>query len=467
MVGCKRCERPCMPLQISALSQAATTSNLYADSTCNSNLCLSVIYSPSEQTMNMTMSANGGGTPMGWYAVGTGSKMDKSNMMIGWVNADGTVTMSQRTANNHNDPTTTVSAKAASLETKHSFSNSTGTVWKWTFPMSSSDSTPTSSTPFIWAVNKNDNPTTSVSAHLKQHKNFGTFFLDLTKAYDASSSGSSSGSGSGSSSGNSNGVLTPSSASSDESTRTLNMSNNLIIAHMVFMILAWFLLVPSAILVGRFGRTLFTWFPVHRNIQIAAFVSVLIAFVIIVIEVAKGGGGHFDNTHGRAGLAIFIVMILQMALGQVGHVTKRFNPSRVVHVVIGLGVTVAAIWNSTEGLSLWEWGAPNWARWVLWAWAALMAVIYLAGLALLPKDLREWRANRDAQGEKTPYSLPQDSGTYLAGSGDAPMSAQHAAFTHGTQYADGPQHPGWGAPPLRAEASHSPTDYTKPQQHRF
>ena len=30
----------------------------------------------------MTMSANGGGAPMGWYAVGTGNKMAGSNMMV-------------------------------------------------------------------------------------------------------------------------------------------------------------------------------------------------------------------------------------------------------------------------------------------------------------------------------------------------------------------------------------------------
>lgn len=30
----------------------------------------------------MTMSANGGGAPIGWYSVGTGKRMDGSNMMV-------------------------------------------------------------------------------------------------------------------------------------------------------------------------------------------------------------------------------------------------------------------------------------------------------------------------------------------------------------------------------------------------
>lgn len=65
-----------------ALLGLAAAADVYADSTCNSNLCLSVIYSPAEQALNMTMSATGGAAPMGWYAVGTGFKMAGSNMMV-------------------------------------------------------------------------------------------------------------------------------------------------------------------------------------------------------------------------------------------------------------------------------------------------------------------------------------------------------------------------------------------------
>lgn len=66
-----------------ALLGVAAAADLYADSSCNSNLCLSVIYSPAEQALNMTMTATGGAAPMGWYAVGTGYRMAGSNMMVG------------------------------------------------------------------------------------------------------------------------------------------------------------------------------------------------------------------------------------------------------------------------------------------------------------------------------------------------------------------------------------------------
>lgn len=305
--------------------------------------------------------------------------------------------MSQRTASGHVDPTTSITALAANLEHKFSYSNSSGTVWAWSFPLSASDPAPTSITPFIWASNKNNNPASSTTASIRRHNAYGFFNLDLTKPYDASSSSSGSGSGSTSS-------LKPGSNTGSQNqngaSRILNRHNNIIIAHMVLMIVAWFLLVPAAILIGRYGRTFFKWFPVHRGIMGAAFLFVLVAFIIIVAETSSSGGNHFSSTHAKAGLAVFIIMLAQIALGVLGHKTKRFNPSRIVHVVIGLGVTVLAIWNATEGLQMWSWGAPRWASWILWIWAGILALAYLGGLALLPRDLRQWREERSSSSEK-------------------------------------------------------------------
>lgn len=361
-------------------------------------------------------------------------------MQIGWVDTTGNVVMSQRTASGHDDPTTSITALAANMEHRHSFSNSSGTVWAWSFPMSGSDKTPSSSTPFIWAVNKGNNPAASTSAHLRQHTSYGSMTLDLTKPYSASTSGTSGGSGT---------PVTPATGGNlTESSRILNRSNKLIIAHMVFMILAWFILVPAAILVGRYGRTFFKWFPVHRNIQIAAFLCVLIGIVLIIVEV--GSGQHFDSTHAKAGLAIFIIMFLQMVLGIVGHKTKRFNVSRIVHVVVGLGITVAAIWNSAEGLSLWDWGPPRWASWILWIWAGLLAIAYLAGLTLLPRDLRQWRESRDeASKEKRSYVDLSNNGT--PGTTEQPSPSDQPAM-----------HPGWGAPPLQTAPPQAYQSYSQP-----
>lgn len=297
-----------------------------------------------------------------------------------------------------------------------STTNSSATVWKWSFPLSSTDAVPNQQTPFIWAVNPSNNPVANNAASLKQHKSYGTLFLDLTKPYNTATGqdvGTPATASSSTSSSSSDPSSSDSSASSDpeEDQRTLSMSNNLIIAHMVFMILAWLVLVPAAILVGRYGRLLFKWFPVHRNIQMVASVFVLIAFILIVVEV--GSGEHFDSDHAKAGLAIFIIMILQMVLGILGHRTKRFHVSRIVHVVVGLGTTAAAVWNCTSGLLLWDWAPPRWSTYVIWAWAALLAVIYLIGLVFLPKDLRQHKQHTlsekndvlQSHDTDTPYEL--------------------------------------------------------------
>ncbi|KAJ1018537.1 hypothetical protein NDA16_004819 [Ustilago loliicola] len=388
--------------------------------------------------MNMTMTASGGGAPIGWYAVGTGSKMAGSNMMIGWVDTTGKVVMSQRTAPGHDDPTTSISALAANLEHKFSFSNSSGTVWAWSFPLSASDRAPTSTTPFIWANNKNDNPASSTTASIRRHTAYGVFNLDLIKPYDPSSS-SSSDSGSSSS-------LKPGSntGSQNQSSRILNRRNNIIIAHMVMMIIAWFLLVPAGILIGRYGRTFFKWFPVHRAVMGAAFLFVLLGFIIIVAQTSSGDE-HFSSTHAKTGLAIIIIMVLQGVLGLVGHKTKRFNPSRIVHVVIGLGVTMLAVWNSTEGLSLWSWGVPQWAGWILWIWAGLLALAYLGGLALLPRDLRQWRADQNGSQEKQNMLGLRESSL-----GRGSVSTKHGSPT---------EQP--GAPPLQAAPSRAYQTYSQ------
>lgn len=396
-----------------AVTAAAASSEMYADSMCNSNLCLAAIYSPAEKMLNMTMSAQGGGAPMGWYAVGTGNVMAGSNMMIGWIDSTNNIMMSQRTTpSGHKDPQVAITAQAAVMDMAASTTNATTTVWKWAFPLSSTDPTPNKQTAFIWAVNKGNNPADASDAHLKQHKSYGTTFLDMTKPYTAANTGSTVDTPATSSSSSNSDSGADGEANDDEEPRALGMSNNLIIAHMVFMILAWLILVPAAILVARYGRLLFHWFPVHRNIQLAAFVSVLIAFILIVVEV--GSGEHFDSDHAKAGLAIFVVLFVQMALGLVGHRTKRFHVSRIVHVVVGLGITVTAVWNVTSGLQLWDWGVPMWATYVVWAWGALLLVIYLVGLVFLRKDLRQHRE----LGEKD-----AGSGTHLAAS--SPNSELH------------------------------------------
>ncbi len=124
-----------------------------------------------------------------------------------------------------------------------------------------------------------NNPAASTSAHLRQHTSYGSMTLDLTKPYSASTSGTSGGSGT---------PVTPATGGNlTESSRILNRSNKLIIAHMVFMILAWFILVPAAILVGRYGRTFFKVVPRASQHPDRCFPLRPHRIVLIIVEVGQ------------------------------------------------------------------------------------------------------------------------------------------------------------------------------------
>ena len=364
--------------------------------------------------------------------------------------------MSQRTAAGHNNPTTSISALAATLDSRQSSSNTSGTYWVWSFPMSSSDQVPTTSTPFIWAINKDDDPGSSPSSSIRRHTAQGQFTLDLTKPYNgASSSSGSTGSAT---------PVTPSEVgganSQATSNRTLNRSNRLVIVHMVFMILAWFILVPTAMLLARYGRTYFKWFPVHRGLMISAFVFVLIAFIVIVVQTSQANLPHFSSTHAQAGLAIFIIMFCQVLLGLVSHTTKRFNPSRIFHAIVGIGLFVTAVWNATEGFGLWQWNPPSSARWVLWIWFGIVAAAYLAGFALLPRELRRYRAEAGASEEKQEYlGLQHEASLGVASPGNS--TQQHSPGEQSQMQS------AWNEMPLQPAPSHAYETYQQSPTAQF
>lgn len=299
--------------------------------------------------------------------------------------------MSQRTTSSgHNDPTTSIQAQAAIQNSANTFSNSSGTSWSWSFPLSSSDPTPSSRTSFIWATNQRNSPSSSSSnANIREHTDYGQILLDLTKAYTLPSSGSS-----GSTTVTTPDTVAPGSDAQDPSLM-MNKYNRMIIAHMVFMILGWLVLAPAAVLLGRWGRTVSpSWFKHHRNIQFVAAIAVVIGFVVIVIETSWHEGGHFESKHAKVGLAIFIILFAQIALGAFGHRTQRFHALRIIHVVLGLIVIAASFWNTLEGLELWPYNTRDWPKYVIIAWIAVVAVAYLAGLVMLPKDVRQWKASK-------------------------------------------------------------------------
>lgn len=316
-------------------------------------------------------------------------------MLIAWT-ANGKPVLSHRSSSGYSMPSESraIGTFTANNDVSRTTTSNGGmTVVSWTFPQTSS---PGSTFNHIWASAPSTPSGATSTSSISKHNDHGMATMDFTLRYDGEAPKVPSGvtaltsfGGSTASTGSSNNSAMDSSSGRDLS----KYHNRVWIAHMVFMIVAWLVLVPSGIFIGRFGRSMFRWFPVHRNVQLAALVSLFIGFFLAVGSVSSAGKSHFDGTHQQVGLAIFILAVVQAILGQFGHVVKREKGWRVqnyVHILLGLLLFCLAVWNIHLGFEAWSWWrVPNSASYVIYAWAGFLGVVYLAGLALLPRQLRE------------------------------------------------------------------------------
>lgn len=107
------------------------------------------------------------------------------------------------------------------------------------------------------------------------------------------------------------------------------------------MVLAWMMIVPAGILVARYGRTFFTWFPVHQTIQIIGAIFIFLASILALVAVGKSSSGnnHFSSKHGKSGLVLLIIYGQQLLLGVVAHYYKSKTGKRYIgyiHMPLGI-----------------------------------------------------------------------------------------------------------------------------------
>jgi cytochrome b561 len=178
------------------------------------------------------------------------------------------------------------------------------------------------------------------------------------------------------------------------------MYNKGVMAHLIFMVLTFLVLVPAAILIARFGRTYFNWFPHHRNIQLLAVVFIVIGFALGV-SAAKPSPLN-EETHYQVGVAVFILFFFQVILGLITHEYKKRSGKRwlgYVHAPLGLIIFGLAVWNMETGWNIWASGYVAGAapRDVIYAWMGLLVLLYLIGLALLPREKKHGEAAEKVQ----------------------------------------------------------------------
>lgn len=172
---------------------------------------------------------------------------------------------------------------------------------------------------------------------------------------------------------------------------------------------------------------------------------------------------HFDSIHTRLGLVLFIILCVQVILGSLIHAlyrsNRRYRPvQNYVHAVFGIVLFALAIWTIHEGFEIWDWGVPDWTTYIVsglsgllvrsphlpffhlprrtaesgaarqeeqkvdltfhplcisvrypqvYAWAAVLAALYIGGLLLLPRQYRTEAALRELKEDLSTGDLYQ------------------------------------------------------------
>jgi len=372
-----------------ALTGAVVGVNAY----CSPDVCVTGAIEGS--TVTYTVESQHALSEIGWIGVGFGTQMVGAHMVVMWPNPDGKITLSQRSASGHFMPAVDPSPPSvATLSTGNSSLTATKPVFVFTMPAPSS-----TTQNMLWAFGPVSSKPSGEAADstFDQHDGHDTFSLTLSGGSSSSSSSSDSGSGSDSSA-----VVLP----------WLDYQK-LIVAHAALSSIGFLVLLPLGGLLARWARTFVpgpVWFNGHWIINFGlAGPAIIAGFALAYVGVQKAGGGH-SSTHTMLGLALFVLYLIQVTLGNIIHYIKPRRPTgrpvqNYVHAVLGIAIIALAFWQVRLGYKQ-EFkpftGHPV-PDSVNSAWLALVIIIpvaYFAGTALLPRQYRLEAESRARAAEK-------------------------------------------------------------------
>jgi len=174
-------------------------------------------------------------------------------------------------------------------------------------------------------------------------------------------------------------------------------------------------IIPIGIFFAAFGKRLgMLWFRIHVFVQAFGIVVISCAFIVIIERmgefVASTGQTHFRVAHGRLGLAIFIIAIIQPFLGALAD--ALFNPDRkfpgipdIIHRVFGYGLIILATVNIYLGLARYAYNTGASIETVIYVlfsiWVGFIGVTYAAFAILklvLPADINYLDGHKKSEG---------------------------------------------------------------------
>ncbi|KAF9648995.1 CBD9-like protein [Thelephora ganbajun] len=343
---------------------------------------------------------------IGWMGIGWGRQMSGSKIVVVWPNSDGTFTLSQRIATGHVLPS--VDSNPSRVATmQQSASDVTGSLPKFAFTMPVAT---VGTENIIWAFGLTNPGSTSPSASFTQHWDVGQSSLDLSKSLSTSTSSTSTPSSTNGSGNNGNNSSSNNNNNNNNGGTSLPLTktDRMIIAHGILCLVGFLFFLPLGALIARYFRTSTTaWFKVHQTIQ--SFIAgpiITVGWALGVAIVATGGGPHFTDTHTRLGLAIFILYVVQVLLGNIIHLFKpksflRRRPiQNYLHGFLGIVIIGISFYQVRIGYKIEYIEAtgrdplPKAVDIVYYVWVAVIPLLYFAGLSFLPKQYKQEAASR-------------------------------------------------------------------------
>ncbi|KAK0225379.1 hypothetical protein IW262DRAFT_1456466 [Armillaria fumosa] len=358
------------------LVAAAQSSNpsVTGDIRCGQYMCVKATVN--DTAVQYALASTGSKT-VGWMAMyvfaGFGSQMDNTQMVIMWSNNDGTITLSQRRGDGHNLPLVDSNPdRVAALVEAASSTTASNTTFAFTVDTAFQKTNVTTQR-IIFGFGSTNPRSSSVDADLEEHIGYGSFELNL------------------------NGNIT-----SGYSSDPLQPFERILVAHGILCILGFLLFLPFGSLLARYVRT-FTpmWYTGHWISQFAlAGPLIVVGFALGVQGVSSQGVPHLSDDHQKWGVGIFVLYLTQCALGAIIHWVKPKNrpgrpPQNYFHALFGLIIIGLAFYQVRTGYVT-EWpnttgrgGVANGANIAWYIWVVLLPLLYLAGLAFLPKQYRQ------------------------------------------------------------------------------
>ncbi|CAG8504448.1 6821_t:CDS:2 [Ambispora leptoticha] len=311
-----------LALIICAFVLSETFTGVNGQKACFSKIyCFTVSMPPSNANasanyVTFTMTAP---STVGWFGMGLGDGMVGSYLIIAWPNSDNTITISQRKATEHAEPSTTNQQSDLILDPSSGVQNGQMVaIIKRAVTVSGSTITTSGKQSFVWAYSTVNPESKQANASLTQHLNRGSTSIQLmTSSEQLDSSNPTNASTSVDYGGNY--VSLESGLTSDQ---------KLVIAHGALMCSAFLLTMPTGIFMARFARNILpnSWFPLHVGIQF--FGTTFLAILgYIMIQIQNGDwNSPYLNDHTIIGSIVFFGLLGQLVLGIIHH--KLFRSDR-------------------------------------------------------------------------------------------------------------------------------------------